>query len=157
MVLPVVLQMPSLWTLCNISSPLLKAFNYLIRQSDDGAVNRTLANIFEQTVKANVTPVNGVATFDAAVDSALGVWVRLFVPTQVWAPSVTISHHPNLYSGENSLWFSIRRKAMISWKVEMAPRHRNLCVCNLLLNGILNCVCVVDCVYTGCWKQGAGF
>ncbi|KAG0580360.1 hypothetical protein KC19_4G168000 [Ceratodon purpureus] len=52
-------------------------------QSDDGSENRALANMFEQTVSANATPVDGVATFDAVVDSALGVWVRLFVPTQL--------------------------------------------------------------------------
>jgi hypothetical protein len=79
--------MPSLWTLSNIGSPLLKAVLYLIKQSDDGAVNRTLANMFEQTVKANATPVDGVATFDAVVDAALGVWARVFVPTQVRALS----------------------------------------------------------------------
>jgi hypothetical protein len=73
--------MPSLWTLSNIGSPLLKAVLYLIKQSDDGAVNRTLANMFEQTVKANATPVDGVATFDAVVDAALGVWARVFVLT----------------------------------------------------------------------------
>lgn len=74
--------MTSLWTLRLLSRFL--AVSGLIRRKD-GTLNRKLADMAEWMVSVKTKLVDGVATFDEVVDSATGVWVRLFVPTQVHA------------------------------------------------------------------------
>ncbi|KAG0608703.1 hypothetical protein M758_8G125700 [Ceratodon purpureus] len=72
-------MMTSLWKLRVLSRCL--AVQNLVRRKD-GTLNRRPVDIVEWLLSVNTKVVDGVATFDEVVDSATGVWVRLFVPTQ---------------------------------------------------------------------------
>ncbi|XP_068653297.1 probable carboxylesterase 18 [Aristolochia californica] len=49
----------------------------------DGTINRRLFNFFDVRAKPTPQPINGVKTADFLVDSARGLWIRVFVPIPV--------------------------------------------------------------------------
>lgn len=92
--------MTSLWKLRILSRCLV--LSGLIRRKD-GTLNRKVSDMFDWAISTKTKSVDSVATFDEVVDSATGVWVRLFVPTQVYACFVFPTLNGNWKAMEN-LW-----------------------------------------------------
>lgn len=73
--------MTSMWQIRLMSEVVVRA-NKITRRKD-GTINRWLADNMDWKVPANPKPEHGVSTMDVTIDKEIGVWARLFIPTQV--------------------------------------------------------------------------
>eukprot|EP01018_Ginkgo_biloba_P013449 Gb_10789 [translate_table: standard] len=66
----------------NMVCKVAKTFNDLVRRKD-GTLNRKVADLMEYRVPDNGKPIRGVYTKDIIINTETGVWVRLFIPTNM--------------------------------------------------------------------------